>query len=261
MATNTKTLEAILNEVTLLRKEVAEMMAQKPSKAPAKKAAKEVDPDAPKKAPNAWILFTGRVRAALKGAGLPAGKEAQQYASYLKNTYPEAYSMGDEAILEHHSEWTPPEPKPKEAKEEAEEKPKEKPKRVLSEDHKAKMAAGRKAAAERRKAEAAAKEAEAALKALMGDEEAESPATGGGGAAAAAAAPKAAVVLTAVAKAPPKPPTTLTTLPFKGKKLLWDKETGACWENKDGAKGAWMGVLEGTGKERVLKMVPEPEEE
>jgi hypothetical protein len=254
MATNTKTLEAILNEVTLLRKEVAEMMAQKASKAPAKKAAKEVDPDAPKKAPNAWILFTGRVRAALKGAGLPAGKEAQQYASYLKNTFPEAYDMGEEAILEHHSEWTPPEPKPKEAKEEVEAEPKPKPKRVLSEDHKAKMAAGRKAAAERRKAEAAAAEAEAALKALMGeeDEEAESPASGGGGAAAAAAAPK------ALPKATPK---ALTTLPFKGKKLLWDKETGACWENKDGAKGEWMGVLEGTGKDRVLKKVPEPEED
>ena len=237
-------------------------MAQKAPKASkASKALKEVDPDAPKKAPNAWILFTGRVRAALKGAGLPAGKEAQQYASYLKKTYPEAYEMGEEAILEHHGEWTPPPPKPKEEKEE--EEPKPKAKRVLTEEHKAKMAAGRKAAAERRKAEAAAKEAEAALKALEGEEEeAESPrpAMGGGGSAA-AAAPKAAVP-SPKAKVPPKAPTTLTTLPFKGKKLLWDKETGGCWENKGGEKGAWLGVLEGTGKDRVLKAdEPEPEEE
>ncbi len=249
MATNTKTLEAILNEVTLLRKEVAELMSSKAPKGSAKaKAPKEVDPDAPKKAPNAWILFTGRVRAALKEAGLPAGKEAQQYASYLKNTYPGAYDMGSEEILEHHAEWTPPPPKPKEAEEEEEEaKPKEKPKRVLSEEHKAKMAAGRKAAAERRKAEAAAKEAEAALKALEGlVEEAEE---------------EVAAVPTPKPKAPPKAPKALKAIPFKGKKLLMDEETGGCWENKEGVKGKWVGVMEGTGKDRVLKAdAEEPEE-
>jgi hypothetical protein len=246
MASKSITLEAILNEVTLVRKQVEELMArQAPPKGSAKaKAPKEVDPDAPKKAPNAWILFTGRVRAVLKENGLPAGKEAQQYASYLKNSLPEgeAYGLDEEAILARHSEWTPPPPKPKEEAEE-EAKPKETPKRVLTEDHKAKMAAGRKAAAERRKAEAAAKEAEAALEALEGlVEEAAVP------------TPKAAP--------PPKAPAkALKPVPFKGKKLLIDEATGGCWENKEGVKGKWLGKMEGTGKDRVLKAEAEEPEE
>jgi colicin import membrane protein len=246
MASKSITLEAILNEVTLVRKQVEELMARQAPKGSAKaKAPKEVDPDAPKKAPNAWILFTGRVRAVLKENGLPAGKEAQQYASYLKNSLPEgeAYGLDEEAILARHSEWTPPPPKPKEEAEEEEAKPKEKPKRTLSDEHKAKMAAGRKAAAERRKAEAAAKEAEAALEALEGLVEAAVP------------PPKA-------APAPKAPAKALKALPFKGKKLLMDEATGGCWENKEGVKGKWLGVMEGTGKDRVLKAdAEEPEEE
>jgi hypothetical protein len=244
MASKSITLEAILNEVTLVRKQVEELMARQAPKGSAKaKAPKEVDPDAPKKAPNAWILFTGRVRAVLKENGLPAGKEAQQYASFLKNTYPDAYEMAPEDILEHHSEWTPPPPKPKEEAEE-EAKPKEKPKRTLSDEHKAKMAAGRKAAAERRKAETAAKEAEAALEALEG-------------------VVKEAAVPSPKAAPPPKAPAkALKPVPFKGKKLLMDEATGGCWENKEGVKGKWLGVMEGTGKDRVLKAdADEPEEE
>ena len=247
MATTSNTMEALLNEVSLLRKEIAGLMAAKaPMGSSSKKAAKEKDPDAPKKAPNSWILFTGRVRAVLKENALPAGKEAQQYASYLKTTFPEAYEMAPEDILAHHDGWVPPPPKAKEEKkEDEEEEAKPKAKRVLSEEHKAKMAAGRRAAAERRKAEAAAKVASEAVKALGGDEEEEEE-------------DEAEEV---EVKASPKPTRVLSPLPFKGKKLLWDKESGACWESKDGVKGKWMGVLEGTGKDRKLNgEVPEPEE-
>jgi hypothetical protein len=196
-----------------------------------KKARKPRDPDAP---PNPWIVFTGRVRTALKAAGKPAGKECQQFASYLKTEFKEdAYSMEDSEILAAHADWTPPPPKPKADAEEApsksepEEKPK--PKRVLSEEQKAKMAAGRKAAAERRKAEKEAATASAV------DAVVPPPAP--------APAPKTA----------PKTTSTLKPLPFKGKKMLWDPENNGVWlKNDDGSKGAWQGVLEGSGKDRTL---------
>ena len=204
-----------------------------------KKARKPRDPDAP---PNPWIVFTGRVRAALKGAGKPAGKECQQFASFLKTEFKDdAYSMEDSEILAAHADWTPPPPKPKEEKGEApavsegEEKPK--PKRVLSDEQKAKMAAGRKAAAERRKAE---KEAEAAKDA---EEETEAP----------AAKPKAAPAAPA-APAPKATPAALKLkpLPFKGKKMLWDPESNGVWLNENGVKGVWQGILTGSGKDRTL---------
>ncbi len=205
-----------------------------------KKARKPRDPDAP---PNPWIVFTGRVRAALKGAGKPAGKECQQFASYLKTEFKEeAYNMEESEILAAHADWTPPPPKPKAveddapAKSEPEEKPK--PKRVLSEEQKAKMAAGRKAAAERRKAE---KEAAAANK---DEEETSSPAV-------TAPPPKTAAPAPAPA-AKPKPALNLKPLPFKGKKMLWDPENNGCWLNDNGVKGAWQGILTGSGKDRTL---------
>ncbi len=206
-----------------------------------KKARKPRDPDAP---PNPWIVFTGRVRAALKGAGKPAGKECQQFASFLKAEFKDdAYSMEESEILAAHADWTPPPPKPKEDKDEApaaseaEEKPK--PKRVLSDEQKAKMAAGRKAAAERRKAE---KEAEAAKDA---EEETEAP----------AAKPKATPAAKPKAAAPAAPAPAalkLKPLPFKGKKMLWDPESNGVWLNENGVKGAWQGVLTGSGKDRTL---------
>lgn len=253
MASKIITLEAILNEVSLLKKEVVDLRKElKDSKASTgNKAPKEVDPDAPKKEPNSWILFTVRVRQLLKDAGKDS-KLAISYASFLagkEGLYPKRYEMDSDTILGHWDEFPIPTKEEKEAKKEAKAKAKEeaeaKPKRTLSEEHKAKMAAGRKAAAERRKAEAAAKEAEAALKALEGLVEEEE---------AAVPSPK--------AKAPPKAPKTLKPTLFKGRKLLIDEESGACWENKEGVKGKWVGVLEGKGKDRVLKDdFPEPEED
>lgn len=212
--------------------EIKNLLANVGSSSPStkeKKARKPRDPDAP---PNPWIVFTGRVRAALKGAGKPAGKECQQFASYLKTEFKEdAYSMEDSEILAAHADWTPPPPKPKADaddapnKSEPDEKPK--PKRVLTDEHKAKMAAGRKAAAERRKAET-----EAASQSDTVPVPAPAP---------------------AAKPTPAAKTTTLKPLPFKGKKMLWDPENNGVWlKNDDGSKGAWQGVLEGSGKDRTL---------
>lgn len=135
-----------------------------------KKPRKPKNPDAPK---SDWIVFTGKVRAALKEAELPAGKEAQQFASHLKTEFPDAYNMDESEMLAAHKGWTP---KPKEEKKEDQEEekkgkkgkkeektaatevPKPKPvRKPLSEEHKAKLAAGRKAAAEKKKTESGAK--------------------------------------------------------------------------------------------------------
>lgn len=187
-----------------------------------KKQKKERKPRDPNAKPNDWIIFTGRVRSVLKDAGLAAGKECQQFASFLKNNHTDAYQMSDKAILDARSDWTAPPPKPKEEKEEvADEETKPKPKRTLSDEQKAKMAAGRKAAAERKKAE---KQAETV-------EDIEDVA---------APAPPAAAVA-----APPVPvEKKLRPLPFKGKKYLWDPETNGLWKMEaDSSKGEWAGVL------------------
>jgi len=77
---------------------------------PKKKKAKKVrDPDAPKKAPNAWIVFTMRVDALLKEHGV-AGKavENKQFASALKTKKPYD-EWADEEILTEKASWTKPE--------------------------------------------------------------------------------------------------------------------------------------------------------
>ena len=199
------------------------MLANK-SAAPAKEKQprKPRDPNA---APNPWIVFTGRVRDALKGAGKPAGKECQQFASYLKADFPDAYQMDDAEILAAHADWTPPPPKPKEPKSDADAdaKPKDKPKRTLSDEQKAKMAAGRKAAAEARKL-AASKVNEAPVEDVADATVEDAPAP--------APVPVA------------KPFPTTRPLPFKGKKYHWDPEGNGMWlAEKDGSRGAWAGKL------------------
>lgn len=160
----------------------------------AKKAKKERDPDAPKREPNVWIRFTQRVDAALKAAAeaaKAAGDEetakryggpaviAKQFASHLKDQ--KAYdAWTEEEMVAAFDSWTRPEV----SKQEAAGKTKkakaasaaaseassvagddagsvhsaaaEKPKRVISEEQKAKMAAGRAAAKAKRDAEKAA---------------------------------------------------------------------------------------------------------
>ena len=231
-ASNSKQiLSSLLDEVVALRKEIAELKSTKTSTGSgASKARKPKDPDAPKKAPNAWILFTGRVREALKAAGKPAGREAQQFASHLKNSLPDgaAYELTAEEILAEHPNWVPPPPKPKEEKEAEEEaKPKPKPKKEMSLEEKAalvaRLKAGKaKAAAARKAAEEAAKAAEEgeAEEDEAEEDEAEVP------------SPKAA-----------PPPKALKPFPFKGKKCLLDPATNGVWErNEDGSQGKWMGI-------------------
>ena len=80
-----------------------------PSTPKKKKAKKERDPDAPKKAPNSWIVFTMRVDALLKEHGV-SGKavENKQFASALKTK--KAYGeWADEEILAEKASWTKPE--------------------------------------------------------------------------------------------------------------------------------------------------------
>lgn len=238
MASNSKQiLSDLLNEVVALRKEIAELKSSKPSMgAGASKARKPKDPDAPKKAPNAWILFTGRVREALKAAGKPAGKEAQQFASFLKNSFPEgaAYELPVEEIMARHSAWVPPPPKPKEEKE-ADEEPKPKPKRVLSQAQKDAMAEGR------RKAAAARKAAEAKAKATEEEAEEEADDEEDGFSEAEVPSPKAAP--------PPPAPKALKPLPYKGKRLLLDPETNGTWlKEEDGSKGKWFGLWDPKAK-------------
>jgi len=76
---------------------------------PKKKAKKVREPDAPKKAPNSWIVFTMRVDALLKEHGV-SGKavENKQFASALKTK--KAYGeWTDEEILAEKASWTKPE--------------------------------------------------------------------------------------------------------------------------------------------------------
>lgn len=224
------TMADLLNEVAALHRKVDELMSanKAPTGSGASKARKPKDPDAPPKAPNAWIVFTGKVRATLKGAGKPAGKEAQQFASHLKASFPEAYEMEPEAILEAHEGWEAPPPKPKPEAPEEEAKPK--PKRTLSEAQKAAMAEGR------RKAAAARKAAEAAAKAAKDEGEDEDEAE--------AEAEEADAKPPTPKAAPPPPAPTLKAYPFKGKRYLLDEATRGMWHREaDGSKGAWAGRL------------------
>ena len=89
-----------------------------------KKEKKEKDPDAPKKEPNDWIVFTQRARKALETGGLKPGFAVQQYCSSLKEALPmlsvtdangkekqvpNYASISDEEILARFKSWTAPE--------------------------------------------------------------------------------------------------------------------------------------------------------
>ena len=82
------------------------------------------DPDAPKKEPNDWIVFTQRARKALEAGGLKPGFAVQQYCSSLKETLPlvsvtddkgkekkvpDYDSISDSELLSRFKSWTPPE--------------------------------------------------------------------------------------------------------------------------------------------------------
>ena len=79
----------------------------------AKKTPKARDPSAPPKAPNAWILFTSRVRSVINESGVlgekKLGKECTQFCSSLKEENAELDSWAAETILARFSGWTVPE--------------------------------------------------------------------------------------------------------------------------------------------------------
>jgi hypothetical protein len=76
-----------------------------------KKAKKEKDADAPKKAPNAWIVFTQQVRAALTAAGIKAGVEVTQFCGMLKAKNADYSAWTPELVLAEHGSWQKPEKK------------------------------------------------------------------------------------------------------------------------------------------------------
>lgn len=109
---------------------------------PKKKAKKEKDPDAPKKAPNSWILFTMRVDALLKEHAV-SGKavENKQFASALKAK--KAYDeWTDEQILAEKASWVKPEvSKQSMAKSDSDAESESKPKKVRGRPKKVKAEA------------------------------------------------------------------------------------------------------------------------
>lgn len=228
----------VLMELQAIREQLASTPSSGSSSKTQKKERKPRDPTAK---PNDWIVFTGRVRAALKAADLPAGKECQQFASHLKTVHSDAYNMTDEEIIAARNDWNAPPAKPKEkdgdTKPTSDTDAKPKPKRTLTQEQKDKMAAGRKAAAERKKAE---KDAETVAKPVAQEQ------------------PKS--VSTPESKSVPTPQPTLRPLPFKGKKYLWDPASNGLWiAEKDGSRGAWAGVL-ASDRKSIDATAPNPED-
>ena len=77
-----------------------------------KKAKKERDPDAPKRAPTAWVLFTGRVRSVLSAAGFEKkdlGVDTIMFSSSLKEENAVLDSWSDADILARRAAWVKPE--------------------------------------------------------------------------------------------------------------------------------------------------------
>lgn len=206
-----------------------------PSTKEAKKTRKPRDPDAPPAKENPWVAFTGRVGKLFEGTDYSRGKEKQQFCSFLKTTHQNAYEMSDKEILAARAKWTGPLAKPKQeeavAPIEETSVPVAKPKRTLSEEQKAKMAAGRKAAAERKNA--------ALLQNGVPVEQVVVP-----------------VTLEPVSKGSP----AFRPFPFKGKRYLLDSNTNGLWKmESDGSQGDWVGVLNSDRKSIDTK-APNPDD-
>lgn len=116
-------LSSVRAEVVSLKAEVSSLRASLSSKAavvtaaPAdgknagKKPRAAKNPDAPKRAPNAWITFAKRVRDLLKANGYTekaVGIECNQFASSLKEENPDLASWVDADILARRAAWSAP---------------------------------------------------------------------------------------------------------------------------------------------------------
>lgn len=199
----------ILNTIHTLRAQLDALEARLGG--PPKEAAAPKPKRAASEGQQAWIAFIKEVQADMQASGWThpetgkpvSYKDAMQEASKRRAADPNAPK---------------PKPKPVKPKEDApsDGEPAAKPKRVLSDEQKAKMAAGRKAAAERRKAEKAAAEA-SGLK----------------------------VEIPPIPDQEDEGEDSLERLPLKGRQYLRDTKTNGCWlRTADGAKGDWAGVYD-----------------
>jgi hypothetical protein len=126
-STNVSTVLAqLLSEVKSMNGRLSALeshISAKPSPASAaagggKKAKKERDPDAPKRAPTAWVLFTGRVRSVLSAAGFEKkdlGVDTIMFSSSLKEENAVLDSWSDADILARRAAWVKPEVSKKKA--------------------------------------------------------------------------------------------------------------------------------------------------
>lgn len=127
-----------------------------------KKEKKEKDPNAPKKEPNEWIVFTQKVREALKGAGIKAGVEVTQFCGMLKSKNADYASWSSDAILVEHSGWKRPEVSKQALAKSAEVSPASATDAPAKKARKPQSEETKKAAAEKRAATKAAKSAASA---------------------------------------------------------------------------------------------------
>jgi hypothetical protein len=304
MASQSET-SKILSAISELKAQISSLeakmgaLALKESSEPLKpakgKAAKKPrDPDAPKRQPTEWILFTNRVRSLLKANGYPVGSEVQQFCSHLKAER-ELHEWSDSEILPFREAWTAPERKPREPKS-SEPKP-EKPKKVLSPEHKAALLEGKKKKAAEKKASESETEKPKAKKPAevpLPPSEPQSEAESTGSSDSKKRGPKKGTKLTdeqkaarkakraenkakkeqtAIApseekeegevsesEAEPEPEISLSPMILKGKRYLWNALNNHCYHREeDGTQGDWAGILDLSTK--TIKMVPEPEDE
>ena len=196
-------------------------------KAPAAEKPKRQASDALK----AWNAYVDKVKADMIATGWthpetgkPATlKDAMQEAKARRDTDPDAYKPKPKPVAKAAAPAAPAEETEVKA---------EKPKRVLTDEHKAAMAAGRKAAAERRKAE---KEAASALT----EEEAPPCPRPGTKTVSFPTLPE--------SDADDAPP--LLPLNLKGKKFLLNPDTNGCYSRgAKGEKGEWAGLFDPVNK-------------
>ena len=247
------TMEAQLGE---LRKIVALMGGQAAAPAKEKKERKPRSADAK---PNPWIDFTKSVRAALVAGGVEKlGAECQQFCKTLKDERADYASWTPDAVQARWRTWekpakapTPPASDTEAPAAAAAAAPSDKPKRVLTDEQKAKMKAGREAAKARKAAEAgSASEAPAAVsEAPASDGEASTSSKKGPGRpkgsknkapAAAAAATATTTVATPVAE-------EYKPLKVGGKQYLLSGDR-AYQRTETGEAGAYVGVYDAKTK-------------
>ena len=215
-----------------------------------KKARKPRDPDAK---PNGWILFTSRVRSVLSESGSKLGVEATQFCSSLKTKNADLDSWTAEAILTEFSSWEKPEVSKQtaagkskgrkgsnasaESAAAASDEPKpEKPKKVLSPEHLAAMAEGRKKKAAEKKAAASAPSS-------------------------APASPTPKVSAPTSATAAPAADSEWKRFVLKGKAYLWNPSNNHTYfREEDGSQGDWAGIFNPANKS-IDASIPEPMED